>query len=224
MSQDERSLFGDEQAYITWKRQQEAEARAEALKAAQARKKRRRVKYSDRIRRAFRNIAKHNRMTAIRADPERYDEYKRNNRLYEAQRRADVQRHARRCETRRQRYARQRDMMRLLARVYRSTHVEQARARSRQWYLDHREEQLQKMRDYRSSHHDEICANQRIYNKTHREERRAYNQAYSEAHREEKRAYNKAYKIAHREELLVRERARYAAKKAARQNQSPDAS
>jgi hypothetical protein len=76
MTIDERSLFGDEQSYIAWKRQQEAEAKAEAYKAAQARQKRRKPKYGPRIMTALNTIKVSKHRTRVYSDAERYDAYK----------------------------------------------------------------------------------------------------------------------------------------------------
>ena len=127
----DQGLFPDEQAYIAHKRHLVEIQRAEELKRAQARQKRRRVKYSDRIRRALRTIASQQRWAAIRANPERYASYRRQCRRYEEAKRRDPVRYARQLEAQRRHYERHREEVRLRVAAYKRDHLEQKRAYNR---------------------------------------------------------------------------------------------
>lgn len=132
MSQDERSLFGDEQAYITWKRQQQAEARAEALKAAQARKKQRRPQYSKRIQLALAQVKNHRRLATMRADPEQWTRYQRQEQRHRETRRRDPRRYEAQLTAQRRHYVNHCEEVRLRVAVYQSDPVVKARRAERE--------------------------------------------------------------------------------------------
>lgn len=263
MTVDERHLFGDEQSYIAWKRQQEAEARAEALKAAQARrKKRRKVKYGLRVLRAMANLRNHKYIGRLRADPEQWaaclarrselrrEWRQRNPERYRAAQRRHYERHRDWILLLRKDYhARNRDMVLTRKRQYYAEHRDECAAKSKAWYVEHREHIAAYMRtparkarqreyDQRSERKTRQAARMRRvralnpekyknYQKVHRDQNRdRYNAMWNERnavrmqspeYREKKRAQQLAWRASHRDEINARARAKYAAKKAAEQ-------
>lgn len=196
MADDQRHLFGDEQAYITWQRQQAEEEKAAALKVAQERGKRRRVKYSAPIRRALNSAYQRKWRARIYANPELHEAHKANRRAYNREyQRLFPERHREyqlRYREKMERYVKESE------RRYRLEHREERRAADRARYAANVDVERQRNREYKCAHPE-------------------YWQTWNAANHEKLLGYNRKYKLAHREEINARLRASRAAKKAAKQ-------
>lgn len=206
---EERELFADEQAYIAWKRQQEAEAKAEARKAMMARTKRRHVGYSARIRRALANLWARRRRASIYADPLLHEAYRQRERELRRRRRQSNPEHYR--AKAREYYRHHASDVIFKNQVYYYSHRDERLAWHREYAAAHREENRECSRRYRAEHHDELASKQRQYHWKNREARNAQSRAYHQQHRDEERVRLRIYRETHREELRMKAKAEWAA-------------
>lgn len=146
---DDRHLFADEQAYIAHKRYLAQLEREEALKQAQARKKRRRVQWSKRIYRAKSVIAQNKYRLRIRSNPLAYQQYLAKQRECKRLERIN---HPERVHVReRRKYLNHRDDILLSKQVYYLDNREKILARQEAYYAEHREEILAHLRARRAA-------------------------------------------------------------------------
>ena len=195
MSQDERSLFGDEQAYIASKLHVAELERERKRKELMAASRKRRPHYTPGQRsimiRFWRIKASRTYRNAIRADPAKYAAY---------------------C-------ARDRDAHL----QWRALNPERYKDIYTRHYLRHRNEKLLYQAAYNRDHKQEIAA--RRHNPTNRqkdaERHRTARAANPEKHRtqqrtdyakhhEERKAYHRSYRLANRDAISVKRRAHYA--------------
>lgn len=105
-------------------------------------------------------------------------------------------------------------------RAYTARHRDEINARQGASYHRNRAKRLAAAKEYQAAHSDERKAYQRAYRAAHREAIKANGDVWHHTHPEKRLGYQRVYRAANRERLNAKERARYAAKKAAKAAQS----